>query len=67
MLKVRVTILLLVMFWVGNSFAQSDPFQPPTVLYSDTSECLGVAIGDFNNDGWDDIFMLAVIRETEIH
>ncbi len=57
MLKVRVTILLLVMFWIGNSFAQSDPFQPPTVLYSDTSECLGVAIGDFNNDGWDDIFI----------
>ncbi len=44
-------------FSLTLAFAQSDPFLAPQVLISDTSECLGVAVGDYNNDGWDDVFI----------
>ncbi len=60
MLNSKLTILILFVLGIAamQAFAQSsDPFQNPVVLISDTSECLGVAVGDFNNDGWDDIFI----------
>ncbi|HHE55215.1 MAG TPA: T9SS type A sorting domain-containing protein [Caldithrix abyssi] len=37
--------------------AQSDPFENPIILYDETDESIGVAIADYNNDGWDDVFI----------
>ncbi len=37
--------------------AQSDLFNNPIILYDETDESIGVAIADYNNDGWDDVFI----------
>lgn len=51
-------VALFIMIVLSSlAFAQTDPFENPVVLISDTSECLGVAVGDYDNDGWDDVFI----------
>ena len=52
----KIALFLMVLL-SSLVFAQTDPFNNPVVLISDTSECLGVAVGDYNNDGWDDVFI----------
>ncbi len=56
--KLTIFVLFILIIASVQAFAQSsDPFQNPVVLVSDTSECIGVAVGDYNNDGWDDVFI----------
>ncbi len=54
--KCKFSILILFAY-SALIFAQTDPFQSPIILYDETNECLGVAIGDYNNDGFDDVFI----------
>lgn len=52
--------LLLLMLIIPVHFltAQTDPFAgSPVILSQKTDECLGVAFGDYDNDGWVDLII----------
>ena len=58
-LSIQLTILLIITVLLSSSsvFAQTDPFSSPIILDADTLENQAVAFGDYNDDGWVDLYI----------
>ncbi|HGY57155.1 MAG TPA: tandem-95 repeat protein [Caldithrix abyssi] len=57
LVKKIIPIILSIFFYNSTVFAQSDPFNSPIILDADTLENQAVAFGDYNNDGWVDLYI----------
>ena len=57
LVKKIIPIVLSIFFYNSTIFAQSDPFNSPIILDADTLENQAVAFGDYNNDGWVDLYI----------
>lgn len=60
-MKIAIVIVFLLMLQV----AAQNPFTtPPIILSPDTTECQSVSWGDYNGDGWDDLYLTRGIEQT---
>lgn len=56
--------LFLLLFTVSFLSAQNPFTSPPIVLYPDSTECQAVLWGDYNDDGWDDLYITRGVQGT---
>ena len=57
-------VVYAVFFMVVRVVAQSPFTIPPILLSTDTTECQAVAWGDYNGDGWDDLYISRGVEST---
>ncbi len=60
-MKFAIVIMFL---FVLNVVAQSPFTMPPILLSTDTTESQAVAWGDYNGDGWDDLYITRGVEST---
>ena len=58
-LSIQITIFFFITVFLSSSllYAQTDPFNSPVILDADTLENQAVAFGDYNDDGWVDLYI----------
>ena len=57
-------VIFFLLFWTVSLMAQNPFTLPPIVLYQDTTECQAVLWGDYDGDGWSDLYITRGVQGT---